>query len=361
MPIKSVIDDPNGAGQARVIDKPDLEQGLMVYTEPARNIRVTNSAFQNVDTGSINLNVNAAFSGTPLGIHNGTDSTLWTASALSGTWTFNSTAQAHTGTRSIDATATHSNQEAQFEYGSTATVSNYTAITGWIYITKWGAPLDRDVSLYFRLSGSTVSDIISLRPFINIGMIDEWQKFTIPLDDFALSSVTVNQLIVRTSGTSGNAPDYYLDDIQLEESGIEIYQVAPNKGEILRIDQISIAMADAYDGTLANASHPNIKYNQFLGVASLTNGLALRRTSNGAILPGTVIYRNHLDLMAFPGIEYQSGGDATNTWVAYKTRLSHPLELDSRKKETLQLVLSDDLSGLLYFRIFIGGTIETVK
>ena len=55
--------------------------------------------------------------GDPTGIHDGTDSSYWTGSAINGTWDFSSTDQAYEGTKSVDGTNTVDGDIAQFANG----------------------------------------------------------------------------------------------------------------------------------------------------------------------------------------------------------------------------------------------------
>lgn len=355
--IKVTLQDGNGSGLGADVFDGEKGKGLVTYTHPRVSAIAQTKAFSN-PTNGIDLNVDATFSGTPEGIHNGTDSSLWTASALSGTWTFNSTAQANTGTRSVDATATVNNSTAQFEVGSPITASNYVALTGFIYIASVGTGGgNKEVELRFRLAGVNVSDIVDLSDFVSSAVTGVWQKFTIPLEEFAISSATLDQLTVTTISTNGTPPDYYLDDIQLEEQGSAVYTVSADSQSIYKIRQLKITMADAYDSTLADASHQKIPYDSFLGVSSLDSGINFRLVSN-EITRFDGQFRRHIDFVAFPGIEVESGGDGTNTWVSYDVTFDPPAVLDSRTKDTFTITLADDLSGLLYFRVFVRGDKE---
>lgn len=361
MSIKTTITDGRGEGIAAGVHKnKDVPAGLVVYSEPYRNFIAQTKPLLSTTTGSVDANVDASFSGTPDGIHNGTDSALWTGSALTGTWTFDSTAQAQAGTRSVDATATVHNDEAQFERSSAITANDYAAMTGYIYITAWPSSGTKEVELRNRLAGVDVGNSINLSDYVNTGILNTWQKYTIPLADFGLSADSIDQLVVRTIDIGGGAaPDYYLDTMQWEETGSETFLLEADLGTKYYITHMSIVMADAYDGTLASASHPNIKYNQLLAVSKLTNGIIFRLTSDD-IIRFNGIFQQHVDYLTFPGIKVTSGGDGTNTWIQYDILFDFPLVLDSRTKDKLEMILADDLSGLLYHRVLVRGYTETL-
>lgn len=360
MPIKTIIDDVNGNGQARVKHaKKDLLNGLMVYTEPFRDYIAQTKPMAD-STGSIEANKNAAFSGTPDGVHNGGDNAYWTASALSGTWDFASTTVAQQGSASIDATSTVDNSVAQFERSSSINAANYAAITGYIYITGWpGGGGAKDVLLRVREAGADIGNSVNLSNYINTGILNSWLKFSIPFEDLVLGSNDFDQILITTRSTGGgSAPDYYLDTIQVEETGSYTFSVIPDNGTKLHVSRLSMVMVDAYNGTLADSSHPNIKYNQFLGVSKLSNGINFRLVTDG-ITRFNGIFKQHADFLTFPGLTTTSGGDATNTWIKYDILFDYPFVLDSRTSDSFTMTLSDDLSGLLYFRVFVRGYRET--
>ena len=82
--------------------------GQLVYTRPRREALIATQPLVNPIYG-IGMNQNLEFGGTPDLVHDGIDSTNWTASALSGTWTFSS--------------STHA-------YQAVSTVVDYTLLTG---------------------------------------------------------------------------------------------------------------------------------------------------------------------------------------------------------------------------------------
>lgn len=361
MAIKTVITDGCGEGiDAGVHKKNDVPSGIVSYTEPYRDFIAQTKPLLSETTGGVDANVNASFSGTPDGIHDGTDSALWTGSALTGTWTFDSTAQAQAGTKSVDATATVNNDEAQFARASAITASDYAAMTGYIYITAWPATGTKEVELRNRLAGVDVGNSVNLSNYINTGVLNSWQKYTIPLADFGLGADSIDQLVVKTIDIGGGAaPDYYLDTMQWEETGSEVFSVSADQGTKYYITNMSITMADAYDGTLASASHPNIKYNQLLGISKLTNGIVFRLTADD-IVRFNGVFQQHIDYMTFPGLKVSTGGDATNTWLQYDIAFDYPFVMDSRSKDKLEMILSDDLSGLLFHRVLVRGYTETI-
>jgi len=71
------------------------QSALVVATRPLKVFQNAAGFFTNDEQGA-DLNQNGAFGGTPEGIHDGVDSTLWTASTIVGTkFTFDSTDRAY--------------------------------------------------------------------------------------------------------------------------------------------------------------------------------------------------------------------------------------------------------------------------
>lgn len=360
MPIKTSIFGGEGSNkEAAVVKRNGLPNGLVVYTAPNETPIGQTKAITNPTYG-LAMNINAAFSGTPEGIHNGGDSTLWTASALSGTWDFASTTiTAYAGSASIEAINTVDGNEAQFQDGTTTDTSAFTAVTGAIYLTGWPTSGTKEVEIRLRLSGVDVGDIISLSGYIDVSVLNVWQTFTIPIADFGAGGATIDQMIVKTIDIGGGAPpDYYLDALQFEETGGETFKVEADANSKYTITSLQISMADAFDSTLANSSMPKIPYNTLLGVSKLANGIVFKLTSGGVVRFNST-FQQHIDFMSFPRLTAQSGGDATNTWLVYKVEFEPGFVLDGRIGDSLDVTLADDLSGLLYFRMLVrGGKIE---
>jgi hypothetical protein len=356
MSIKTTIADGQGTnGEAAVKTKRGIASGLVVYTEPLRDTIAQTKAAVN-DTYGADMNQNVSFGGTPEGVHNGTDSALWTASAISGTWTFNSTAQAQAGTKSVDATATVNNDEALFSDATSINTGNYTALTGYIYITGWPTSGTKDVEVRMRNNGTDEGNALNLSNYVNNTTFNTWQKFTIPMTDLTGGSVTVDELVVRTIDIGGGAPpDYYLDTIQFEETGSALtYTVEPDNNSIYRIDTLQITMADAYVSTLTDATHQKLPYNTLLGVAKLTTGINIKLTTDRTIRFNSN-FQQHIDFMAFPGTQVQSGGDGTNTWKTYTVPFPERIVMSSETQDKLEITINDDLSGLLYLRMLVRG------
>lgn len=351
MPIKCLIIDPSTEIQASVINAGE-ENALVVATRQLKSYTNKIKFFTNPEYG-YGMNIAAGFSGTPEHIHNGIDNVYWFASAVSGTWVFNSTAQAHTGTKSIDALATTNNSTAQIAKGSTIDLSGYVAITGWVYLSSWDDRGTKGIEMYGwdTVSSLMIGSVVDLRDYIDIGLINSWQKFTVPLSSMFLTDKIIDAVRFRTVDFGpGNPPNYYLDDIQIEETIAPVeFRIEPDKNTWLHVNNYSIFLADVYDATLLNATMPNLSYDKLLGETSLTNGILYQRVIGGKI-PLSFPFRNLGEILMFPGAKIAAescGSDGTNTFLKIFVDLGEPIVLKSEDDDRISFMVSDDLSGLL--------------
>jgi hypothetical protein len=300
------------------------------------------------------LNVDASIGGTPEQMHNGIDTVLWTASALSGTWVFDSTAQAQSGIKSIDATATTNNDTALLTSGSTITMSNYASLTGWVYITSWPTTGTKNVRLQFRNGGVVVGLQIDLSNYVNTLLFNTWQKFIIPLSDFGVASTSLIDEFTITSIDSGSgaAPDYYLDNIQLEQLGGNIiYSINPDSDDFWDVQSISITMVRPYNSTLTNGTMINIPYDGLLGLGTLANGINFQRIQDSEVAFSGLV-KDFIDVIEALGeTKIITGSDGVNTWVKVTKIFPTAFRLVGRNADRLQVILSDDLSSFTRFRI----------
>jgi hypothetical protein len=350
MTLKSFIVDRFTKIAASVSAEDGEKAGLVVATRPLKYLENKIMFFSNPDYGH-NMNIALGFAGTPVPIHNGTDNVYWTASAISGPWTFDSVVWSHAGTKSIDATATVNNSTAQFTKAASIDLSGYVAVTGWIYLDSWDNRGTKEIQVYGwdTGTGTQVGVSVNLANYINIGLTDNEQKFTVPLIDFELAGSTIDAIRIQTVDIGpGDPPDYRLDDIQIEETvAPEEFKIEPDDNTWLHVNNYSILIVDAYAGTLADATMPYLSYDKLLGLASLTNGILYQRAINRRI-PLSFPFRNLGDILMFPGARLQDyGSDGTNTFLKFFVKLYQPILLKKENADKISFLVSDDLSGLV--------------
>jgi hypothetical protein len=361
--IKSIITDPMTGIQAQVENGAE-KNGLVVATRPLKTFENRLSFFTNADYG-VNMNQNAAAGGTPEEIHDGIDSILWTGSNITGvTVVFNSVLKFHGGSQSVYANKPNTNDIWQFAKGSDVNLSGFVSLTIWIYIdNNWDLGESTSVYCWDIDTGTQVGNKVFLEDYFNFSDFDAWQKITIPLDDLGVSgTITVDAIRFQQEASTGIKPQYFLDDIQFEETGDPIiYTVKPQQGTWYYVDKFMIVYADVYNPVLTDSTMPKIPYDGWLGVGELDTGITYQRIKNGEPIVTTSIKR-HLDMMNFSNGQVTGyGSDGTNSWVAINVLFPQAVILKAEDDDKMTMTVNDDLSGLLEFRISAGGYIENRK
>lgn len=315
------------------------------------------------DTYGNRMNVNGTSSGATDGIHDGIDSVLWTASALSGTWVFNSTTQAFAGTNSIDATGTVDTDQALFTRASSIDPATYNTVEGAIYIDSWSSSGTKDVTLQFRLAGAPVGNLINLSGYINTTSTGSWQVFSIPTAAFGFSG-SVDELVVTTVDIgAGPPPNYYLDALKFQATsagtGPQTFTIEPDYDELLRCYGISWTIVDNYAPATAVGGALGLSYDKFGGLSALTNGVLTRRIQGQEVL-FTNITKGNSDIITAAGGELvEFWHDGTNTYTKFYVRFGAPVDLNGRERDKFEFIVRDNLSSLITFNVRVDGVLVT--
>lgn len=357
MSLKTYIIDPVNNLKAEVNDDFGKEdRSLVVATRPLKEFINRIEFFFNPTFG-IDMNVTPTVGGTDINIHDGLDNIYWTATGIVGParWDFNSLAQSHTGTHSIDATGTVNGDEAEFVKGSEQDLTGYSSLSGWIYITSWSTFGTKNIHIHGwdTTSSMQVGGIVFIGDYIEKTTFNVWQKFVIPLGDLDLVGETIDAIRVSTLSSGGGLPpDYYLDDLKIEEEGAPLhYSIEPPFDTWLWIDQITITMVAALDTTLLNSSMHNLSYDKFLTLASLPVGLLFQRFHEGDITL-TVNFHHILDVLQLPNTNILNvGSDGVTTWFTLNQVFASPIVLKAEEGDRLVFSVRDDMTGLIRFRI----------
>lgn len=326
------------------------DTGLKVFTDVLHERTTQFKPVVNPDFG-IEMAIDAAFSGTPDAVHNGIDSVLWTGTELVGNkTTFDSTDQAFAGTRSVKTDNAAIGDVYQFDKGSDLTIADYSAISMKIYVDKdW--TVNDEVQLYFWDTGTStqISDAVNLSERFEFSTFDEWQSIAIEFSEFTFSGTTFDAIRIEQTAKAGKAPKYYLDVIQIEESsGSEVFSVEPESNTKLFVTELALTFVDALDTTLTDNSMSNLSYNKVLGLTTLANGV-LFRTVKDEVTTFSFTFRQLGDALRFGGSLQSEICDGTNTLITISIPFAAPTLLDSRDRDRIDVVISDDLSGLLSF------------
>lgn len=322
------------------------ERGLISYTADYREYTIGAAQLTN-DSGSAELNVDAAIGGTPDNVYIDEPTTNWTNSALSGTWDFASAAiTPQGGTECIDATSTVNGSAAQMERSSSISMASYSAVSGYIYLTSWDNAR-HSLDLEIRLAGVGQGNSVNIADYIDVGLLNSWQRFIIPKGDLGLNGTILDQLVFTVNVTNGQPPNFYLDTINIEQSGSEIFSYQPQPGQVFELLSVHFTFRDAITV---------IEPNQIMGVSALANGLRIR-TKVSDRTTFSARYKTFNDFMAF-------GGDITTQIIGATESLVRisaegpggtPARLVGDDEDQYSVVVSDDLTGLDSFRVLIRG------
>jgi len=366
MSIKSHITDKATRLSAEITNQwnGDKEKAaLVVATRPLKAFENTVLFFLNNDYGA-DMNQDASTGGTPEEVHNGTDDVLWTGSNIVGTIkAFNSTDQNHTGggSKSVKMEKENTDDVFQFAKGSDLNCNGYVSLTMWVYVDKdWKAGDSIELYGWDTGTGLQIGDAVDLSNYFEYSSYDTWHKVTVPLIDMGglASSTTLDALRVRQADTEGKGPKYYLDDIQFEETGDPLaFTIEPDNGTWLYVDEFTFSFADALASTLGDAGLPVLAYDKILG-ETLTSGVSYIREHDGEIL-FTQTISSIMDILQLPHTEITAqGSDGTNSFVTIRAEHHNPIILKSEHDDKLSFTISEDLSGLLSFRISAGCWVE---
>ena len=356
MTINNYITDPKTQRIAEVADGEE-SNALIVATRPLKTF-IHRFKFFGHPTFGDDLNQNVGFGGTPVRIHDGGDNVQWSATAIAGTWDFASATQANSGTASIDATATINNSEAQLQAAS-VTLSGYTAITGWIYVTGWAQTGTKEA----RVTGWDTATLtqgvsVDIGQYVDTGTLGSWQKFAIPLTDMQIESSFINALRLQTISTgAGGHPNYFLDDIRLEQTGTPgEFTLGPDVGTWLYVDTVRFSFADAFSTEITSTSTlPGIDFQGILGQATLDTGIIYRKELDGSITT-SLNFKDVYDWMQYPGVNISNyGTDGVNSWLTIDMKHPDPCLLKYEHSDRLTVSIAENLSGLSKFRVSIAG------
>jgi len=342
--------------------KSDTPPGAVVYTEPYRELTPQFAPFINGEAG-VNMNVNAAFGGVPEIVYDGTDTVAWTGSEIVGNKvTFDSTDRAHGGTKSVKVDNPALNDIWQFDKGSDLSVSGFVGITLFVNIDKdWSA--DDSVSLYAYDTGSasTIGVEVLIEDYLNQFDFDVWQAVSIPFIDLGISATdfdAIRMSLAAKQGGPGKAPKFYLDDIQVEQSGTPSeFRTSTPEGKKYFVKIIRLHLVDALSTALTDNSMQSLSYNKLLGVTALINGILLQRTFKGEITFSVPLHQ----LSDFLNIGFSikdTYSDGTNTGLVLEIEFPNSVIVMGGENSYLSFTVSDDLSGLVSFRAVARGIIE---
>ncbi len=368
IPIR-IIGDARGNGIVEAemynptVEGRDGESSLVVYTIPREQPIPKILPFLN-DTYGAAMNQDAAFGGTPVNIHNGVDSALWSGSEIiGGKVTFDSnftgTGWPPAGTKSVKVDNAAVGDVWQFAKGSDQDLTNYSAFSMDIYIDKdWKA--GDSISLYgWNVSGAAmVGNKIFLEDYIDENNFDEAMSVAIPLVDMGLTDETISAFRMQQESKEGKAPKFYMDTLAIQETGGGIeFRVTHDPATRYCVNEFVITITDVLSGTLANGAGiiPIDPY-AILGIPTLSNGINIRSVIGGETdFSGNFESISDFEAIGFRLENPQSNG--TNTSIQLIQSFPDPLIINGAPSQNfLSITIADNLSGLTRFTAILRGS-----
>jgi len=407
------IKDPKNGMVAEVVNHSE-QNALCVATRELKTYDNKQQFFSNEIYGS-QMNVAVEFSGTPINVHNGLDKIQWTATAIVGgnhwdpddnnhhakdavinildysdlsgeTITISVNEVVTVVTEGADYNAVISNEQTainlaafmtnitgigatadgavvtlladdNYDIGADVDLANYSALTGWIYITKW-LPTDiKEVEIELWQNGVIAEGTqkVGLGNYIDTTLLNQWQKFTIPLGSFNGVDSIIDSFRIRSVDIGAGQPnDYYLDFLQIQEIGTpQEYRIRPNKDTWLHIENFMFSIANSVASTVADGTVAGFDYNSFLG-ATLGSGIVYQRIQNGEVISSSVI-KTLADWLSLPETKVSSQmSNGTNSFITMRGDFTDAIILKAEDNDELRIIVSEDLSSLLHLKISAG-------
>lgn len=330
--------------------------GAISFTHPLIKGNTGGRFCVNPDFG-INMNQNGSFSGSGELVHDGTDSPSWAGSQISGTKvTFDSSDRSNTGVTSVLVDNPAINDTWQFYKGSTIDLTSSTAITFAVNVDKdWSDDDSVTIVGYDTVADIEVGTPVNIEDYVDALDFDTWNNAVVPLSDMGLQLETIDSFRMTMQTTGGpKRPKFYMDDIQIRDTDDPIvFAAAATLGTKFHISEVVFTIADTGTGGAAYS------YLKIGALTKLINGVVLNVKVEGEsvfianikcigdLMQSGVVVINHVD-------------DGTNTFIsmAINLRTTEPIILHSAFGDTLSMTISDDLTGLDLFRVFVRGWVE---
>lgn len=355
----------NGLSKAEVYNPTAVgrhgDAGLLVYTRERDIPTAKILPFLNDTYGSA-MNQDGAFGGTPVGIHDGIDNVLWAGSNIIGgkvNFSSGDAGRFTNGTNSVKVDNAAAGDVWQFDKGSNQALSAYTAFSMNVNIDKDWSTDSVSIYGYDTGSGLQVGDKVLLEDYIDENSFDVGQSASIPLTDMNLQASTIDSIRMELeTKVGGKSPKFYLDEIQLEETGTPIeFRVTHTVDTRYTANVLVITIADVISGTLANgAGMIPLSYDQILSLPQLSAGIQLRSTIDGeSSFAGS--FRNIGDFLSLGFMITNALSDGTNSIITLEQSFPDPLIITGPPSlNTISLTVEDDLSGLLRFTALLRGS-----
>ena len=318
-----------------------------------RILTLGQARFVRVDNGSAPMNID----GTPAGavdvLWNGTG-----AGDTGGDWTpsgegSETAGSMHSGTNGWDSGVAAKDGSTIFDNGSMIDVAG-THQTLEFWLNTQAFPVGSFLSLqWLNDLGGSVGARLDVNDYVTNFDAGVWQKVSIPITDFGLTG-NVQKFAVIYRKTAGQ--HFHLDDIELLQSsgggGPFVFEVAaPDANTRYHISMLVLLISGAASGWNAG---------NFANIAALTNGLLVRqRNKTSGFVSWSLNSKDNTDLFGrFHPQDDITFADGT-LLVGFMVKPGKASVIVTNE-EVLEVVVGDDLSGLVEARGFAHFGIEVV-
>jgi hypothetical protein len=298
------------------------------------------------------LAIDGSFSGVPHLIYDedvGTP-TEWDVIAVSGVWDLASTVNPYNGTKCIEAATVEDGDTIQISNGGCVTC---VAITGWIRFEKWSEARNNHLAIFaWDQDGSVmIGNEVRIEDFVNPNILNQYQRFVIPLIDMGVTGDQVEALRIRVDSDTGepNAPDFRMDLIELQEAGGGIeYTAFPIPGSWYYASCLKTVFSGVPEAFLA-PNVPSVDYERFFNIDALTSGVVLIVSKDG-ITTQALNIKNVGEYNQVPEVKnLEWFGDAVKGSLTLSLLFSSPLVLKSEFNDFSRVTINEDLTGIKSF------------
>ena len=316
--------------------------GLMTYTHPADHYTWSSGILSNDIEGS-DLTSPISGSVTFKTLYSG-EGGGWLVENPTNAFIIDSTSPTFAGSYAIDATQTRNQDFLLLSDSNGINPREQRSLRLRVYIEK--PTTSQDVVFSWENNGAYVGSTISVKPYIDPQVENQWQLVEIPFSDFNLDSIpAVTTLRITTIDATNKTSNYHLDSIILiSVSGGEdsiSYTFHPAIGEQFNLLSLNLI---AYNSASASASPL-----EFFGLPALTNGCVLNFRDKSRVYT-SLIFRDLWSMLQIGSSRIESIPDGTGAITTVRFQIPRDqLQIDGSKDQYIELIVRDDLTGLTGF------------
>ena len=332
---------------ASVVNHNDSGNGLLCYTHPYDHYQYGVNFLSNPTYGkALNQNPTQETIVSTL-VHDGEDTPAWTAANFSGNgFDFNSTEEAHTGSRSVDGTNATNNETASFTSPVAVNVSGISYFRFFIFITSFSTSGTKDIIISAYDAGLLASTELSIKNYTDTTLFDTWQQVDIPVADFQFTSATFDSIRFRVVDISrGSPPNFYLDDMELISvtGGDQVFEYTwrPEYDEEYYLTSLRFASL--------TTGKTDLDSSLFFGIPALTTGIELVLRDRNEVFMA-LDARDLFDIISWGDVYLGADGSNNNVTILCEFRIpmGH-FKVSGKTGQYLSLRVRDDLSTITRF------------